>query len=188
MHRGGEEARLVSSWSSLLDYWTTCRLIFFWASWPLVYYWRARLTSFCLTSVSSPKNSLFNNCSFPSHTFHMLSSAPPTPSQRRHVLQPSAHLKAAIASLLSLLPATTSQDPCLSGAPACTILFQCFCVYTPSFRDQYCLQITIKFNYLKICWLYDQTIYDDCLEIYLFLLSWRPVVIVWWFTFYGQRG
>ena len=76
VHRGGEEARLVSSWSSLLDYWTTCRLIFFWASWPLVYYWRARLTSFCLISVSSPKNSLFNNCSSSSHTFHMLSSAP----------------------------------------------------------------------------------------------------------------
>ena len=102
---------------------------------------------------------------------HFLKTAPPPltyfsrailcsllPPQRGHVLQPSAHLKAAIASLSPLLlPAKTSQDSCLSGVPACTILFQCFCVYTPSFRDQYCLQITIKLKYLKISWLYDQT-------------------------------
>ena len=114
-----------------------------------------------------PKNSLFNNCSSSSHTFHTLSSAPSSPPQRGHMLQPSAHLKAAIASLSPLLlPATTSQDPCLSGVPACSILLQRLRVNSPGFKDPYCLQITIKLNYLKICWLYDQT---------YMMIAWRSI-------------
>ena len=36
----------------------------------------------------------------------------------------------------------------------------------PGFKDPYCLQITIKLNYLKICWLYDQT---------YMMIAWRSI-------------
>ena len=136
--------------------------------------------------MSNPKNSFLTTAPPPHILFTCYPLLPPPLSERAHApaLYPpqSSHRL----TFPTFSPATTSQDPCLSGVPACSILLQRLRVNSPGFKDPYCLQITIKFNYLKICWLYDQTVYDDCLEIYLFLLSSRPVVTVWWSSFYGQ--